>query len=46
MKNEHLGSIFDDFLAEEELLAEVKATAIKRIIAYQIEQEIFRRLNQ
>ncbi len=40
MKNEHLGSSFDDFLAEEGLLAEVEATAIKRIIAYQIEQEI------
>lgn len=40
MNNQHLGSDFDDFLAEEGLLAEVEATAIKRVIAYQIEQEI------
>lgn len=40
MTNKHLGSSFDDFLEEEGLLAEVEATAIKRIIAYQIEQEI------
>jgi ribosome-binding protein aMBF1 (putative translation factor) len=40
MNNQYLGSNFDDFLAEEGLLAEVEATAIKRVIAYQIEQEI------
>jgi ribosome-binding protein aMBF1 (putative translation factor) len=40
MNNQYLGSNFDDFLAEEGLLAEVEATAIKRLIAYQIEQEI------
>jgi DNA-binding Xre family transcriptional regulator len=38
MKNEHLGSSFDDFLTEEGLLAEVEAVAIKRVIAYQVEQ--------
>ena len=38
MKNEHLGSSFDDFLTEEGLLAEAEAVAIKRIIAYQVEQ--------
>ena len=32
----HLGSDFDDFLAEEGLLAEVEAVAVKRVIAYQI----------
>jgi len=37
MKNEHLGSSFDDFLTEEGLLAEAEA-AIKRVIAYQVEQ--------
>ena len=36
MKVEHLGSNFDDFLAEEGLLAEAEAVAIKRVIAYQI----------
>jgi hypothetical protein len=40
MNDQHLGSNFDDFLAEEGLLAEVEATAIKRVIAYQIEQEM------
>ncbi len=37
MNNEHLGSNFDDFLQQEGLLAEVEATAIKRVIAFQIE---------
>ena len=36
MNNEHLGSIFDDFLQQEGLLAEVETTAIKRVIAFQI----------
>jgi len=38
MKNEHLGSSFDDFLTEEGLLVEAEAVAIKRVIAYQVEQ--------
>lgn len=37
-KNPHLGSKFDDFLAEEGLLEEVTATAMKRVLAWQIEQ--------
>ena len=36
MKEKHLGSNFDDFLANEELLAEVEAVAVKRVVAYQI----------
>ncbi|WP_456425016.1 helix-turn-helix domain-containing protein [Rhodocaloribacter sp.] len=36
--NEHVGSDFDDFLAEEGLLAEVEAAALKRVIAYQVEE--------
>jgi predicted XRE-type DNA-binding protein len=40
MNDKYLGSDFDDFLAEEGLLVEVEATAIKRVIAYQIEQEM------
>ena len=36
MNNQHLGSNFDDFLQQEGLLAEVEATAIKRVIAIQI----------
>ena len=38
MKNEHVGSDFDDFLAEEGLLAETETVAVKRVIAYQVEQ--------
>ncbi len=40
MNNIHNGSNFDDFLQEEGLLAEVEAAAIKRVVAYQIEQEM------
>jgi len=36
MNNQHLGSNFDDFLQQEGLLADVEATAIKRVIAIQI----------
>ena len=38
MKNEYIGSNFDDFLAEEGLLAEVETVAVKRVIAYQVER--------
>ena len=40
MKNEHLGSNFDDFLEEEGLIADTEAAAIKKVIAYQIEMEM------
>ena len=36
MKNKHVGSDFDEFLAEESLLSEAEATAVKRVIAYQL----------
>jgi predicted XRE-type DNA-binding protein len=38
--NKHIGSDFDEFLETEGLLAEVEATAVKRIIAYQIRKEM------
>ena len=38
----HIGSSFDDFLAEEGLLAETEAVALKRVIAFQIENEMTR----
>jgi DNA-binding Xre family transcriptional regulator len=38
MNNEHIGSNFDDFLAEEGLLAEAETVAVKRVIAYQVDQ--------
>ena len=41
--NKHIGSSFDHFLQEEGLLAEAEATAIKRVIAYQIEKEMAER---
>jgi len=40
MSTIHNGSNFDDFLQEEGLLADVEATAIKRVVAYQIELEM------
>lgn len=36
--SKHIGSSFDDFLDEEGLLAEVKAVATKRVIAFQFRQ--------
>jgi len=36
MREEHLGSDFDDFLAEEGLLAEAEVVAMKRVIVFQI----------
>lgn len=42
-KNQHIGSNFDDFLQEEGLLAEAEASAVKRVIAYQIEKEMAER---
>jgi DNA-binding Xre family transcriptional regulator len=38
MENRHLGSDFDDFLKEEGTLAEVEAAAVKRVIAFEIEE--------
>ena len=40
MKNQNIGSDFDDFLAEEGMLEEATAMAVKRVIAWQIEQEM------
>ncbi|MEX2606079.1 MAG: Fis family transcriptional regulator [Kiritimatiellia bacterium] len=40
MKNKHLGSDFDVFLQEEGLLAEAEATAIKRVLAFQIQKKM------
>ena len=36
MNKIHLGSNFDDFLAEEGLLEEAEAIAVKRVLAFQI----------
>jgi antitoxin HicB len=37
-KNKRIGSRLDDVLAEDGTLAEVEAVAIKRVLAWQIEQ--------
>ncbi len=39
-KNKHTGSSFDDFLEEEGVLAETEAVAVKRVIAFQLEEEM------
>jgi predicted XRE-type DNA-binding protein len=38
MKNERIGSSFDDFLEDEGILTEGEAEAIKRIISWQISE--------
>ena len=38
-KKGRIGSSFDDFLKEENIYDEVEATAIKRAIAWQLENE-------
>jgi antitoxin HicB len=38
MNENHIGSSFDDFLSEEGLLEEVEIMAVKRVLAYQINQ--------
>lgn len=40
MNEQYLGSNFDDFLAEENLLEHCQAVAIKRVIAFQLMQFI------
>jgi hypothetical protein len=40
MKAKNIGSSFDDFLAEEAMLDEATAVAVKRVIAWQIDQEM------
>ena len=38
MNEKHIGSDFDDFLQEEGILAETESIAIKRVIAFQVNQ--------
>ena len=37
-KNPHIGSSFDEFLKEEGIYEDVQTTAIKRVLASQLEQ--------
>jgi hypothetical protein len=43
MNERHIGSNLDDFLAREGLLAECEAGALKRVVTWQIAQEMKRR---
>ncbi len=43
MNKKRIGSNFDEFLRDEQLLDDVETTAIKRVIAFQIAQEMKRR---
>ncbi len=40
MKNKHRGSNFEDFLKEEGIFEECHEEAVKRVIAFQLEQEL------
>lgn len=40
MKKQNIGSDLDEFLGEEGMLEAVTAVAVKRVIAWQIEQEM------
>lgn len=40
MTNKHIGGDFDDFLRDEGMLDDAEAVAAKRVIAYQIAQEM------
>lgn len=42
MKKKHIGSKFDDFLREESIFDQSSAVAVKRVIAWQIEQEMIK----
>jgi DNA-binding Xre family transcriptional regulator len=37
-RNPHIGSDFDDFLSDEGLLEETSALALKRVIAWQLDE--------
>lgn len=40
LNKKHIGSSFDDFLEQENLLAEANAVAIKRVLAFKLQQEM------
>ncbi len=43
MNKKHTGSNFDDFLKEEKIYEQAQAAAIKRVVAYQIAEEMKKR---
>lgn len=40
MNKKHIGSSFDDFLKEEKTYEQAQAAALKRVLAYQIAEEM------
>ncbi len=40
MNNPHIGSSLDELLAEDQILAEVNAATLKRVLSWQIMQEM------
>lgn len=42
MKKKYIGNNFDDFLKEESIFNQSTAIAVKRVIAWQIEQEMIK----
>lgn len=40
MNKKHIGSSFDDFLEEEGILEECKEEAAKRVLVWQLQQEM------
>lgn len=40
LNKKNIGSSFDDFLEQENLLAEANAVAIKRVLAFKLQQEM------
>lgn len=38
MKNKHIGSDFNDFLKEEGIFEETEAVAVKRLLAFKLQQ--------
>jgi len=43
MNKRHIGSSLDEFLEQDDLLVECEAGALKRVVAWQLEQEMKRR---
>lgn len=43
MANKHKGSTLDSFLAEEDLLEEAEALALKKVIAYELEKAMIKK---
>lgn len=45
-KNPHVGSSLDDFLREEGILEQTRATALKEVIAWQVQQAMRKNKDQ